>query len=106
MTNKFWRRSDDWYSFAGCFGVDDFTLPPTRDDDGPTAIPEIIELICRTCRVRPECAKAASEEEWNGVWVLGTWIPGHDEDRREAALRRQQLFSSFPLELELRGDDV
>lgn len=103
---KFWRTNDEWFSYAPCFGVSDFTLPPVRDDGGPAADVKTVLGMCSSCTVRPECARAAYLEQWNGVWSCGMWIPGHDEDKREAGARRQHLFDSIPDELEQRGDDV
>lgn len=106
MTDKFWRRTDEWYEYANCFGVEDFTLPPQRDDSGPVADPIAVQAFCLECRVRPECARTAHDEQWNDVWVCGRWIPGHDTDRREANIVRLELLKSVPNELEQRGDDV
>lgn len=106
MAEKFWRRTDDWYAYANCYGLPDFTTPAERNDGGPVADIDIIHTICDMCRVRPECARAACDEEWNDVWVCGVWIPGHDIDRREAKNVRQNLLDSIPNELDARGDDV
>lgn len=106
MSDKFWSRSDDWYGYANCYGSTDHTIPPERDDDGPTADPAAVQSKCANCRVRPECAQAAVDEQWNDVWVCGTWIPGHDSDKREAMSVRQNLLQSIPREMAQRGDDV
>lgn len=103
---KFWRTAQEWFKFAPCFGVRDFTVPPARDDGGPTSDADYVRSVCDSCRVRPECAKAACNEQWNDVWVCGVWIPGHDVDRREAIALRQNLFDSIEQELRDRGDDV
>ena len=103
---KFWRRRYEWVGFAACYGVEDFTLPPERDDGGPTANGDAVAAICSSCTVRPECAQAAHDGEWNSVWSCGTWIPGHDEDRRAAALVRIDLLASIPSEVAARGEDV
>ena len=106
MSEKFWRRSDEWYGFASCYGVLDFTVPPEREDDGPTSDPSRVRSICAACTVRPECARAAADGKWNDVWVCGEWIPGHDVDRREANAVRDRLADSIERELHARGDDV
>lgn len=106
MIDKFWHRVDEWFRYAPCFGITDFTVPPSRDDDGPVANVNLVLLTCNTCTVRPECARTAYLEQWNSVWSCGTWIPGHDTAKREAGQIRQNLFDSIPGELEARGDDV
>lgn len=103
---KFWHRTTDWFKYAPCFGIEDFTLPPARPDSGPTANTAFVHAMCKVCTVRPECAKTAYLEQWNDVWACGVWIPGHDEDKREATLVRRNLFESFASELEERGEDV
>ena len=103
---KFWRTRDEWYHYAPCFGIADFTLPPSREDAGPVADPAVVQSFCSGCRVRPECATAAYWEQWNAVWSCGTWIPSHDEGRREAGAVRQNLLDSVAGELDRRGDDV
>lgn len=106
MSDKFWFHADDWFGYANCYGSTDHTLPPEREDDGPTADPLAVREKCLNCRVRPECAQTAVDEQWNDVWVCGTWIPGHDQDRREAGIVRQNLLNSIPDELKHRGTDV
>lgn len=103
---KFWSRKDEWVRYAACFGVADHTLPPARDDDGPTADSNLVRRICFGCRVRPECAAWAVDGSESGVWVCGTWIPGHDEDKRSAKELRHKLFESIEEERRLRGEDV
>lgn len=103
---KFWRRKDSWVAYANCFGSTDHTLPPVRDDAGPTAVEAHVQDLCHRCTVRPECAQWAVDGEENGVWVCGTWIPGHDEDRKAAKLVRHNLFQSIPAEFQRRGEDV
>lgn len=103
---KFWHTNVEWYKYAPCFGITDFTLPPERDDDGPVADKNLITSMCAGCRVRPECGQSAYLEQWNGVWSCGTWIPGHDTDKRAAERIRRKLMDAFPDELEARGEDV
>lgn len=105
-SDKFWKRTDDWFQYAPCFGIPDFTLPPARDDAGPVADTGRVTSMCDSCTVRPECARAAYLESWNAVWVCGTWIPGHDTDKRRAQSLRTNLFEQIPSELNRRGDDV
>ena len=106
MSGKLWRRKDEWVRYSNCGDAIDFILPPTRDDGGPVANPAQVRAQCRACRVQPECAQWASETKANGVWAVGQYIPGHDEDKKAAKLVRQNLFESIPLLLERRGDDV
>lgn len=106
MVDKFWSRTDEWIQYAPCFDLRDFTSPPARDDGGPVADVWLVASMCAGCTVRPECARTAYLEQWHGVWSCGVWIPGHDEDKREAAKLRQQLFDSIDSELEARGEDV
>ena len=103
---KFWSRKDEWVEYAACFGSADHTRPPARDDDGPTADPAVVERLCSICRVRPECAQWAVDGEEHGVWVCGTWVPGHDEDKRAAKDLRHMLFQIIEEERKLRGEDV
>lgn len=103
---KFWARSDSWFAFANCGGSEDHTLPPSRTDAGLVACIPLVQEICKGCRVRPECARWAVEGNEHGVWACGTWIPGHDEDKKTAKLVRHNLFESIPGELERRGEDV
>jgi len=106
MSDKFWHRNDEWFTYAPCFNVLDFILPPTRNDAGPVADITRVTNMCASCTVRPECARAAYLEQWHGVWSCGLWIPGHYIDKREAGQVRQMLFDSIPGELQARGDDV
>lgn len=106
MGEKFWVRADEWVQYAPCAGLPDFTLPPSREDAGPVADLGLVLATCLGCRVRPECAQAAAREGWSGVWSCGVYIPGHDEDKREAIALRQNLSDSVEDELGCRGEDV
>lgn len=106
MGEKFWVRADEWVQYAPCAGVEDFTLPPSRPDNGPVADIGLVLSTCLSCLVRPECARAAAAEDWNGVWSCGVYIPSHDEDKREAIALRQNLSDSVEEELDRRGEDV
>ena len=103
---KFWSRKDEWFKYAACFGSADHTLPPSRDDDGPTADPLHVWFVCLFCRVRPECAQWVVDGSENGVWSCGRWVPGHDEDKRGAKDMRHRLFESIDQERRERGEDV
>lgn len=103
---KFWSRKDEWFRYAACFGSPDHTLPPSRDDAGPVADDLLVFEICLGCRVRPECAQWAVDGEESGVWVCGTYIPGHDEDKRLAKELRHKLSESVQEERRMRGEDV
>lgn len=103
---KFWRRKDEWFSYAACYGSIDHTLPPIRTDGGPVALTFLVRALCNRCTVRPECATWAYEGSESGVWVCGTWIPGHDEDKRLANELRHKLFQSVEGEASARGQDV
>jgi len=103
---KFWSRKDEWFEYAACFGSVDHTLPPVRDDAGPVADSLHVWAVCLECRVRPECARWAFEGSESGVWVCGVWIPGHDEDKRQARELRMKLYESVEEESQQRGEDV
>ncbi|ATN94029.1 transcriptional regulator WhiB-like [Mycobacterium phage Kumao] len=102
---KLWQHGNEWVSYANCGGVIDHILPPEREDDGPVADQEKVEFICNKCQVRPECAKWAVRKQAHGVWACGRYIPGHDEDRRQANRVRRELAETIHLELARRGDD-
>lgn len=104
MSDKFWHTADEWFQYAPCYGIPDFTIPPAGP--GPCADEDLVQTICSSCTVRPECARAAYLESWNGVWSCGKWIPGHDEDKRESQAVRDSLFAAVEDELQRRGDDI
>jgi hypothetical protein len=103
---KMWRRSDEWIAYANCGGSPDHTIPPREySQGGDESMPFLVMAICRSCRVRPECAEWASKGE-RGVWAAGRYIPSDDESKSEGARVREELAASVPVELELRGEDV
>lgn len=95
---KMWRHKFEWMGYASCLGDDRFTSDDADNDDG-------LEEICAQCRVRPECAQWAADENVSAVFVCGVRLPDPAEARQLRKLRTR-LAQQVPNELNARGEDI
>jgi hypothetical protein len=93
-----WSKKFEWTGYANCLEDARFISETSSDD-------EELELICGECRVRPECAKWATDDEVSSVFVVGVRLPD-PMYKRQLRAAHDRLRASIPLELEHRGEDV